>query len=220
MTRWGEPVMHRPCARVESFDERLAQLVADMFVTMYAADGVGLAANQVGESLSVFVFDVRPRSDHDAAADDGAPIDDDRPPVGDGSAPTTASTGLVGVVANPVLTIPDEPRQEWIKESEGCLSLPGAFVPCKRALLAHVRGVDHRGQPVSYGGSDLLARCLQHETDHLSGTVFGDLLPSRLRKKLHAQADRLAEQYPADWPVSPRQRPADEPADETAPPAE
>jgi len=206
MTRWGEPVLHEPCAPVTVFDDALAQLVADMFATMYAADGVGLAANQVGVPASLFVFDVRPkRADAGANADD-EPVEQDI----DDPATEPAGTGLVGVVVNPTLTIPDEPSQEWVKDSEGCLSLPGAFVPCKRAAYAQVRGVDHSGAAIAYEGTGLLARCLQHETDHLRGTVFGDLLPSRLRKKLQAQATRFAPQFPADWPVSPR-LPDDEP---------
>lgn len=191
ITRWGDALLHRPLAKVTSFDESLAQLVADMFATMDAADGVGLAANQVGVDLAMFVFDLRPdvtgRDDQEGAD----PI------------PEVVLRGLVGVVCNPVLTTPEVPEQSSEKDSEGCLSLPGAFVPCRRATVAEVSGVDHTGQPVHYGGTGLVARCLQHEADHLRGVVFGDLLPGHHRRKLHAQAARLAAEYPVDWPVSP-----------------
>lgn len=185
MIHWGQPIMHRPLAPVTTFDDALAALVADMFVTMDAADGVGLAANQVGEDLAMFVFDLRGSGEPD---------------------------GAVGVVCNPVLSVPDpdDPDslgQAWVTDSEGCLSLPGAFVPCKRALVASVSGVDHTGEPVSYQGSGLLARCLQHEADHLRGVVFADHLPGRLRRKLHKQAERYASEFPPDWPVSPREEP-------------
>lgn len=197
ITRWGDPILHRPLAPVTRFGESLAHLVADMFVTMAAADGVGLAANQVGVDLSVFVFDLRPNVE-------GPAEEDDTDSIAEADQPR-----LVGVVCNPVLTSPDLPEQGSEKDSEGCLSLPGAFVPCRRALVTEVTGVDHRGQPVHYGGSGLLARCLQHEADHLRGVVFADLLPGRHRRKLQAQAARLAQQYPDDWPVTPH-LPADD----------
>ncbi len=63
-------------------------------------------------------------------------------------------------------------------------------------------GVDHKGEPVEFVGDGLLARCLQHETDHLFGTVFGDRLPERSRKKLYKQHQELADGYPDDWPVT------------------
>jgi peptide deformylase len=191
ITRWGDPLMHRPLVPVTDFDERLLQLVADMFATMDAAEGVGLAANQVGVDLAVFVFDLRPDDTWLEEQEDADPI-----PVAD-------LRRLVGVVCNPVVTTPDVPEQGSEKDSEGCLSLPGAFVPCRRPTVAEVTGVDHTGKPVHYGGAGLVARCLQHEADHLRGVVFGDLLPGRHRRKLHAQATRLAAEYPDDWPVSP-----------------
>jgi peptide deformylase len=187
--------MHRPLEPVTTFDESLSRLVADMFATMDAADGVGLAANQVGVDLALFVFDLRPDpsgSDESAQPDAAEPI------------PEADLLELVGVVCNPVLTLPDVPEQGSEKDSEGCLSLPGAFVPCRRAAVAEVTGIDHTGGPVHYGGTGLLARCLQHEADHLRGVVFGDLLPGRHKRKLHAQATRLAAEYPDNWPVSPR----------------
>jgi peptide deformylase len=175
ITRWGEPVMHRECADVTSFDEELATLVADMVATMYAAPGVGLAANQVGVGLKVFVFD--------------CPDEDD--------------VRHRGVVCNPVLELPTGEERHLHEADEGCLSLPGGFAPCARPDRATVRGVDHTGAPVTYEGTGLLARCLQHETDHVFGTVFGDRLTGRSRKQLHRQHEELAPHYPDDWPVSP-----------------
>ncbi|WP_186813983.1 peptide deformylase, partial [Aeromicrobium flavum] len=84
---------------------------------------------------------------------------------------------------------------------EGCLSLPGAFTECARPDRAWVTGVDHLGEPVAFEGTGLLARCLQHETDHLFGTVFGDRVPEKARKKLHKAHNQLADEYPEDWPV-------------------
>lgn len=165
--------MHAPCRPVESYGDELARLVADMVATMYAADGVGLAANQVGVDLRVFVFDC-----HD---DDGARHS--------------------GVVCNPVLLVP-EGRDRVLEESdEGCLSLPGAFAPLARPDVAAVTGFDAAGDPVEFSGSGVFARCLQHECDHLDGIVFGDRLSGRARKKLFKEAERLADNYEPDWPV-------------------
>ncbi len=166
--------MHRELADVTVFDDELAALVGDMVATMHAAHGVGLAANQVGVDLKVFVFD---------CPDD----DEDR---------------VTGVVCNPVLTLPTGKDRELETADEGCLSLPGAFSECARPDRSRVTGVDHTGAAVEFDGSGLLARCLQHETDHLFGTVFGDRVPAKARKKLHRQHEELADGYPDDWPVT------------------
>jgi len=174
MTRWGTPVMHRRQQPVTSYDGTLRSLAADMVATMYAADGVGLAACQIGEDVAMFVFDC----------------------------PDSSGERTVGVVCNPVLTLPEGNDRQLEEAEEGCLSLPGAFVECPRPDLATVDGFGLDGEPVRFTGRGLLARCLQHETDHTVGTVFGDRLPTKLRKKLHKQHERLADDYPPEWPVN------------------
>jgi peptide deformylase len=173
MTRWGTPVMHRPQQPVTSYDDELRTLVADMVATMYAADGVGLAACQIGVDLAVFVFDC---TDAELAR-------------------------TVGVVCNPVLTLPEGRDRKLDVADEGCLSFPGAFVECPRPDFASVSGTGVTGDPVTFSGDGLLARCLQHETDHTLGTVFGDRLSTKLRKKLQKQHDQAVDDYPADWPL-------------------
>ncbi|WP_240617418.1 peptide deformylase [Nocardioides speluncae] len=173
VTRWGTPVMHRPQQQVTSYDEDLRQLAADMVVTMYAAEGVGLAACQVGEDFAMFVFDC----------------------------PNAAGQSVVGVVCNPVLTLPEGRDRQLDEDDEGCLSFPGAYVECARPDFARVDGFGLDGQPVSFEGDGLLARCLQHETDHTVGTVFGDRLPTKLRKKLGKLHDKAAPDYPLGWPA-------------------
>jgi peptide deformylase len=176
ITRWGTPVMHARTRPVTEFDESLHRLVRDMFATMAAAEGVGLAATQVGVDLAVFVFDC-PDDDH---------------------------VRHVGVVCNPEVTLPEGKDRNLEAADEGCLSLPGAYIELARPDLATCTGQDALGNPVEVVGTGLLARCLQHETDHLNGTVFGDRLPGRARKKLYAEHDRVADRYPDDWPVHPR----------------
>ena len=173
ITRWGTPVMHRPQQRVESYDDELRALAADMVETMYAADGVGLAACQIGVDLAMFVFDCPDESG--------------------------ARTG--GVVCNPVLTLPEGKDRRLDESDEGCLSYPGAFVPCARPDFATVSGTGLDGAPVEFSGDGMLARCLQHETDHTLGTVFGDRVPTKLRKRLQKDMERAAEDYPESWPA-------------------
>src|SRR6188768_4270381 len=100
VTRWGTEVMHRKARPVTAYDEELATLVADMVATMYAADGVGLAACQIGVDLAVFVFD--------------CPDED----------------GVIhrGVVCNPEVALPVGRDRRLDDDDEGCLSYPGAFV--------------------------------------------------------------------------------------------
>jgi peptide deformylase len=74
-------------------------------------------------------------------------------------------------------------------------------VACARPDRATVRGFGLDGEPVEFSGDGMLARCLQHETDHTLGTVFGDRLSTKLRKKLQKQHDKAVEEYPADWPA-------------------
>ena len=122
ITRWGEDVMHQPARPVETFDSDLLRLVEDMVVTMRAAEGVGLAACQIGVDLAVFVFDC----------------------------PDADGVHHRGIVCNPTLELPEGKQRRLDDGDEGCLSFPGAFVPCARPDWARVTGVDHLGQPVTY----------------------------------------------------------------------
>ena len=173
MTRWGTPVMHRRQADVTAYDDDLRTLVADMVATMYAADGVGLAACQVGVDLRVFVFDC----------------------------PDDSGDHTVGVVCNPVVTLPEGKDRNLEEAEEGCLSFPGAFIDCARPDFARVDGFGVDGSPVMFEGDGLLARCLQHETDHTLGTVFADRLPTKAQKKLRKIQAKVADEFPPGWPT-------------------
>ena len=181
ITRWGAPVMHARTRPVTAFDDDLHTLVRDMFETMRVAQGVGLAATQVGSDLAVFIFD--------------CPDEDER--------------RHWGVVCNPVVTTPEGKDRRLDASEEGCLSYPGAYEILARPDRATCTGVDAFGEPVTIEGTGLLARCLQHETDHLNGTVFGDRLSGRARRKLTEQHEALTHLYPDDWPVTPRATAAD-----------
>ncbi|MGV0850616.1 peptide deformylase [Mycolicibacterium phlei] len=165
----GDPVLHTPTEPVPVGDdgklpEDLKDLIQDMFDTMDAANGVGLAANQIGVSKRVFVYD--------CAEARGKPNSRRR-----------------GVVVNPVLetseipeTMPDPDDDE-----EGCLSVPGEQFPTGRATWARVTGLDGDGNPVTLEGTDLFARMLQHETGHLDGFLYIDKLIGR-----HARSAKRA----------------------------
>ena len=142
---WGDPVLRTPTDPVTTFDAELQRLLGDMFDTMYDAPGVGLAANQIGVGLRVFVFDVE---------------------------------GAKGVVANPVLEVSEEEQSD----EEGCLSVPGLAYIRRRAMHATVSGLDAQGEPITLSASGLLARCFQHETDHLNGEIYVDKLDRDERK--------------------------------------
>ena len=171
VTYGSDPVLHRSCAPVTAFDDALRRLLLDMFASMEAADGVGLAANQIGVDARVFVIDC---------------------PDADGE-------DVVGYVVNPVLTVldpvGDDPAEEVTEE--GCLSVPGPYADLPRAFRARVDGVDVRGEPVSIEASGMAARCLQHEVDHLNGTLYVDLLPEQDRQRLLAEAAGPAGDLPA-----------------------
>jgi len=141
-----DPVLRMKASRVSAFDDGMRHLVADMLETMYAAPGVGLAANQIGVSLAVFVFDIGEGPHH---------------------------------VINPVL---EESTGTWTYE-EGCLSVPNRYWPISRPAFAAVSGVDMFGEPVRYQGDELVGRVLQHEFDHLDGTLLLARLGRRTRKQ-------------------------------------
>lgn len=171
IARWGEPVLHRSCGPVTTFDMGLWDLLCEMFATNRAAGGAGLAAPQVGVDLAVFVYDCL-----DAH---GRPHQ--------------------GLVCNPVVELNPSPRFDV--EHEGCLSLPGAYLPVARPDFAVCRGQDQFGQPVTVKGTGTLARCLQHETDHLHGIVMEDHLSPVERRALRRQHAKASRDYPTSWPA-------------------
>jgi peptide deformylase len=105
-----------------------------------------------------------------------------------------------GHLINPVLSDASEEMQDG---EEGCLSLPGLSLPCRRSNRVVARGFNAYGDPVQIEGTEFLARCFQHETDHTHGRVFGDRLSTRWRKRLQKAHDRTEDSYPTDWPLSP-----------------
>jgi len=100
-----------------------------------------------------------------------------------------------------VLTLPEGRDRVIDEDDEGCLSYPGAFIDCARPDRARVDGFGLDGEPVHFEGDGLLARCLQHETDHTHGTVFADRISDKLRKKLDKAHVKARRNYPVGWPL-------------------
>ncbi|MFG2223628.1 peptide deformylase [Streptomyces sp. NPDC050161] len=164
----GNPVLHKECKDVTEFGDELAQLIDDMFASQRTAEGVGLAANQIGVDLKVFVYDC---------------LDD-------------SGVRHVGAVCNPVLDELPAPRRVLDDSNEGCLSVPGAYAELARPDYAVVRGQDAQGNPIAVQGTGYFARCLQHETDHLYGYLYIDRLSKRDRKDALKQMAEQEPRYP------------------------
>lgn len=156
VTEIGEEILHRPLVTVTEFDtSELHTLIDDMFATLAIAEGVGLAANQVAVDLRLFVYDL-----------------------------LDPETGVrhVGHVFNPELETDD--REGTEEMGEGCLSVPGPHADLFRNTYAVVTGQDVTGAPIRLEGHGYFARLLQHETDHLNGRLYVDLLSKRERKRV------------------------------------
>ncbi|HEY9522248.1 MAG TPA: peptide deformylase [Thermopolyspora sp.] len=154
----GDPVLRTPAEPVVDFDRELRRLVDEMTQVMHTARGAGLAGPQIGVPRRLFVYDV---------------------------------SGRTGHVINPELTIDDSSE---VVDEEGCLSIPGresgtpVYAPTPRAAGVTVRGLDRLGRPVRVSARGYLARCFQHETDHLDGMLYVDRLPKGLRRQVLLQA--------------------------------
>lgn len=153
----GEPVLHRRAEPVAVIDDGIRELVADMYETMDAARGVGLAAPQVGVGLRIFTWQLR--------NDDGIPPR--------------------GVVVNPYLVAskPAVGDPDPNEETEGCLSVPGESFPLRRGERATLTGQDLDGAEVRYEATGWFARMLQHEYDHLNGFLYVDRLEGKWARR-------------------------------------
>ncbi len=160
---YPDPRLRMKALPVREFDDALARLIDDLFETLYAARGIGLAATQVNVQLLLIVIDVS----------------EDR------SKPE--------VFINPQILARD---QIGLVE-ESCLSVPGIVENVARATALTVRAVDRRGTPYMRDLDGLLAVCLQHEIDHLDGTLFVDRLPFFKRLRTRRRLERGGRAYQA-----------------------
>ncbi len=166
VVQYGHPVLRQKGARVEAITPAIKLLVEDLLETMYAARGIGLAAQQIGEALQVTVLDVRALDRPSSLELDGKPADvNDFMPL---------------VLINPEV----KPLGESVEGTEGCLSFPEVFTEIKRPELADVVALNQKGERIEFRCGGLLARAIQHEVDHLNGILFIDRMDAEAKMEL------------------------------------
>ncbi len=139
----GDPVLREKCQPIETFDRKLRLLLNNMADTMYKADGVGLAAPQIGLSIAVVVIDV--------------------------------GEGIIEMINPKIIE-----REGTIEDTEGCLSVPGVYGTVERSARVVAEYQNRYGKKRTIEGTELLARAIQHELDHLEGVLFTDKVTSFL----------------------------------------
>ena len=155
----GSPILRQETTLVERMTDELRRLTDDMFDTMHAAKGIGLAAPQIGRSERIAVIDV-----------ENSPI----------------------VIVNPEIVI----TEGSAKAEEGCLSIPEIYGDVERPARVTIRALDRDGEPFELEATELLARCLQHEIDHLHGKLFIDYLSFLKRRTALAKWESLRKEFP------------------------
>ncbi len=151
---YGDPVLRRKAEPVTVFDDALRRLALDMVRAMHAANGVGLAAEQVGKTCALCVIDVPPQAD---VEEEGGPR-------------LNPGVAMPLVLVNPRITA----RQGEMTGDEGCLSFPTLFGPVTRAYEVTVAFQDLNGMACARTVRGLLSRAVQHELDHLRGVLLID----------------------------------------------
>ncbi|MDR1766279.1 MAG: peptide deformylase [Lachnospiraceae bacterium] len=158
----GDEILTKKCKPVKEVNARILELIDDMFETMYDSSGVGLAASQVGVLKQIVVMDVGPREDS----------------KGEGGAATgpNGRTQTAVVLINPEILEQDGTDTAM----EGCLSVPGKSGQVTRFASVKVRAYDTEMKPFEIDATGLLARCIQHECDHLNGRMYVELVEGDL----------------------------------------
>ena len=174
VVKFGTPVLRQKGARIESVTPTIKKLIADMFETMYAYKGIGLAAQQVGVPIQLTVIDVRGVTDRPSSLDiKGEPAD--------------VAAFMPLVLINPQITAVGPP----VPGPEGCLSFPEIFADITRPDVVDVTALDEESQPLEFRCSGLLSRAVQHETDHLHGILFIDRMDKKVKDELRDELDLL-----------------------------
>ena len=160
----GDPILRQETKPVAQITSEHLKLIDDMFETMHAAQGIGLAAPQVGRTERIAIVDVE-----------------------GGKQPLA--------LINPQV-VSSSTRQE--KSEEGCLSIPDVFGDVERPESVVVRALDRDGRGIEVSASGLLARCLQHEIDHLNGKLFIDYLSVLKRRSAMNEWSKIKDRYPGN----------------------
>lgn len=174
VVKYGHPVLRQKGERVEAITPAIRQLIADMLETMYAAKGIGLAAQQVGHALQLTVLDVRGVTDRPSTLEIGG-------------APASVERRMPVVLINPELTPTGQPATG----PEGCLSFPEIFADITRPDRVRVSALNEEGERIAFHCGGLLARAIQHETDHLHGILFIDRMSREVKLELKPELESL-----------------------------
>jgi peptide deformylase len=174
ITKYGNPVLRKKGARIEQITPEIEELVRDMFETMYAAAGVGLAAQQVGRALQVTIIDVRGVKDRPSSLEiAGKPAD--------------VKGFMPLVLINPQI----KPFGTPSTGPEGCLSFPEIYADITRPEFVEVTAINLKGERFSFIAGGLLSRAVQHEVDHLNGILYIDRMTSESKAEVKADLDEL-----------------------------
>lgn len=174
IVKYGDPILRAQGKRIEKVDERIRALAADMLETMHAANGVGLAAQQVGAALQLTVLDVSQVEDRPSAMKlNGTKVD--------------PASAMPLILLNPKIRL----DEEVASGNEGCLSFPDITAEIDRAISVELEAETLEGETVRIEAAGLLARALQHEVDHLNGILFIDRMSSVAKASLSSRLKRL-----------------------------
>ncbi len=180
IVQYGHPVLRQKGERIESITPEITKLVADMLETMRDADGVGLAAQQIGKALQLTVIDVAGIEERPSTMEiNGKSVVPDK--------------YMPLILINPELRLFGDPAAG----PEGCLSFPEIYGDITRPVSTEVRGLNDKGEPLHFTCGGLLARAVQHEYDHLQGILFIDRMSREVKRKLQPELDAMQAQTKA-----------------------
>jgi peptide deformylase len=175
IVKYGHPMLRQKGAAIEKITPEIKKLIADMFETMRERHGVGLAAQQIGKALQLTVIDVRE-------------VGPERPSTLElQGKPADVNEIMPLVLINPEITPVGEPATG----GEGCLSFPEIFAEISRPESVDVKALNEKGKPIEFRAGGLLARAVQHETDHLNGILFIDRMERKQKEELRDELDAL-----------------------------
>lgn len=174
IVKYGHPVLRKKGMRIERITPQINQLIDDMFDTMYAEHGIGLAAQQVGQAILLTVLDVREVTDRPSTMEiKGEPVD--------------VNSFMPMVLINPEVNL----NQIRAIGPEGCLSFPEIFADIGRPEFIDVLAHNERMEPLKFRCGGLLAKAIQHELDHLHGILFIDRMTIEDKLRLKPQLESL-----------------------------
>ena len=181
VVKYGTPVLRQKGSRIDTISPTITKLIADMFETMYAYKGVGLAAQQVGHAVQITVIDVRGVTDRPSTLElKGKPIE--------------VAEMMPLALINPELTLVGETAAG----PEGCLSFPEVFAEITRPQFVDVKALNDKGKPIEFRAGGLLARAIQHEWDHLHGILFIDRMDKKTKEELKPDLEALQAETKAE----------------------